>query len=220
MDKFPKISGIYDQRTMKFLKEKGISFFSFDFDPKSFNFLPCETFREMIFENYSPLDSYHLHFSNSSQLNIENTIQNFLIASGQSRDFLTNLYLEIDDVDMKNAPNFNLPILAKVNFQSSLEQMLKNSNLRGFIIDFSQLEIEKDQSKAFHFLNIIFMLKAKHNLRIDLKIPWESNISSSIFDFFPFDFIELSINRKVEVCYRNVNLSLLEKEIGFISNYF
>jgi hypothetical protein len=220
MDKFPKISGIYDQRTMKFLKEKGISFFSFDFDPKSFNFLPCETFREIIFENYSPLDSYHLHFSKSSQLNIENTIQNFLMASGQAKDFLSNLYLEIDDSDMKNAPDLNLPILAKIDFQSPLEQILKNPNLRGFIIDFSQLEIEKDQAKAFHFLNIIFMLKAKHNLRIDLKIPWESNISSSIFDFFPFDYIELSINRKVEVCYRNVNLSLLEKEIGFISNYF
>jgi hypothetical protein len=92
--------------------------------------------------------------------------------------------------------------------------------IRGFIIDFGDLQMENDQAKAFHFLNIIFMLKAKYNLRIDLKIPWESNISSSLFDFFPFDHIELTINRKVEVCYRNVNLTLLEREIGFISNYF
>ena len=76
------------------------------------------------------------------------------------------------------------------------------------------------QAHIAPFLNIIFMLKAKRNLRIDLNIPWASNISSSLFDFFPFDHIELTINRKVEVCYRNVNLSLLEKEIGFISNYF
>jgi hypothetical protein len=220
MDKSPKISGIYDQRTMKFLKEKGVSFFSFDFDPKSFNFLPCETFREMIFENYSPLDHYHLHFLQSSKQNIENTLQNFLMASGQNKSFLTNVFLELNDSDYKMSEIMNIPTLIKINFQSSLDELVKISQIKGFIIDFGELNLEIDQAKAFHFLNIIFMLKAKHNLRIDLKIPWESNISSSLFDFFPFDHIELTINRKVEVCYRNVNLSLLEKEIGFIANYF
>src|SRR5688572_29054187 len=104
-----KFSGIYDLRTMKFLKGKGLQSFAFDFDPKSFNFLQGHLFQDILRENFSPLDHYSLSFGKTSILNAENTLNDFLVATNQDRSFVSNLVLELPESELEVVKALRLP---------------------------------------------------------------------------------------------------------------
>ncbi|MFZ4714837.1 MAG: hypothetical protein ACOYL6_14055 [Bacteriovoracaceae bacterium] len=215
-----KISGIYDRRTLKFLKEKGLTSFSFDFDPKSFNYLQGQNFREMIHEFYSPIDFYTLNFRATTPLNLEHTLNDFLMASGMDRNFMTNLLIEIPEAELSTTQSLSLPTMLKINKGSDIQSLAKASMVKGLVVDYGDLDLEHKQEEAYHFLNALFLLKRKYSLQLDIKVPWDGGATPSLFDFFPFDHKELTINRKVEVCYRNVNLPLLEKEMSLMASEF
>lgn len=210
-----KISGIYDLRTMTFLKSKGITAFSFDFNPRSLNFLQGHLFREIVHEHYSTQDHYTLRFQDTTLANLKNTINDFLIASGQSVGSVSNLRIEIGEEQTDLISDIGLPVNLRVNLNSNLEALATHTNVQGMVIHYADLALDKDHTKALHFLNRLFLMKSrKDNFQVDLTLGLEENISRSIFDFYSFNHIDISINRKLEVCYRNVNLALLEKEIS------
>jgi hypothetical protein len=52
--------------------------------------------------------------------------------------------------------------------------------------------------------------------QIVLRIDWNDNVFPSLFDYFDIDLMSFSINDKIEVCYRNVDLKKLTAEMEHI----
>ena len=49
-----------------------------------------------------------------------------------------------------------------------------------------------------------------------LRVDWDDNIIPSLLDYFDFEFISLSLNSKVEICYRNIDLNRMEKGLKYL----
>ena len=61
-----RVEGIYDKRTLQRLQDLNLKDLSFDFRPRSFNFLQQHTFMEIV-ENISTEDRLYLHFENEAE---------------------------------------------------------------------------------------------------------------------------------------------------------
>ena len=90
-----KIEGIYDQRTLKLLKAKGLRNFGFDFSPKSFNFIQEHVFLNELIPLLDPLDRIHLHFIRSNDPMIVKVIADLQKVGIQKE----NIYIDTDEWD-------------------------------------------------------------------------------------------------------------------------
>lgn len=209
-----KVEGIYDQRTLKLLKEKGLRYFGFNFSPMSFNFIQEYVFLEQLIPLLDSKDSIHLHFNRSDDPMITKVL-NDLRAAGVLFD---NIYIECDEWSL-------LPeeINSKyyLNYDSQLD--LKNyigPHFSGLILDFSQLEDLFHKGVLNSFISNFYTRCSsilKDDKKIILKVDWTSNILPSLIEYFDFDLISLPINSKIEICYRNVDLNKLKVEMDLMS---
>lgn len=207
-----RIEGIYDQRTLKHLKQKGLKDFCFDFSPKSFNFIQEYVFLEQLLPQFDSTDKIFLHFSRSNDPMISKLILD-LKKSGQS---LTNVYFEFDEWSETVKPaNFEQNYLLNFSKDLDLSKMI-GPHFKGFIFNFDFFE-------ELHHKNLLtpfssnFFTRFHSNLTPEslmlLRIDWSSNLINSLFDIFDFDLVSLPINSKIEVCYRNVDLKKLTSEM-------
>lgn len=213
MDHDLKIEGIYDQRTLKLLKDKGLRDFGFNFSPKSFNFIQEHVFLNELVPLLEPKDRLHLRFTRSNDPMIEKVIKD-TTASGIARE---NIYIECDE--WSDSPE-KLGVHYYLNHHSQLDlNQCKGDMFAGIIFDFSYFEELHSRGVLNNFITNFYTHFTKvltKDKKIILKADWNNNIFPSLFDYFDFDLLSLSINSKIEVCYRNVDLNKLTKEMDLI----
>lgn len=213
MDHDFKIEGIYDQRTLKLLKAKGLRDFGFNFSPKSFNFIQEHVFINELIPLLDPSDRIHLRFTRSNDPMIEKVIKD-AVASGVVRE---NIYIECDewsDLPEKMGVNYYL------NHHSGLDlTQCKSEFFAGIIFDFSYFDELHNRGVLNNFITNFYTHFTKvltKDKKIILRADWNANIFPSLFDYFDFDLLSLSINSKIEICYRNVDLNKLTKEMDLM----
>lgn len=208
-----KIEGIYDQRTLKLLKARGLRNFGFNFSPKSFNFIQEHIFLNDLIPLLDPSDRIHLHFTRSNDPMIPKVIEDLGKVGIQKE----NIYIDSDEWD-KEA--LNLGINYYLNYYPELDLSLCNSpQFSGLIFNFSFFEElhHKGVLKNFimnfytHFKNYL-----TEDKQIILHVDWSDNVFPSLFDYLDFDLMSFSINSKIEICYRNVDLKKLTTEMDLI----
>lgn len=215
MEQKLRIDGIYDKRTLKHLKEQGIKDFCFDFSPKSFNFIQEYVFLEQILNLLNYSDRIFLHFSRSNDPMIQKIIDD-LKKAGHSLD---NIFFEFDEWSKDITPiNFEYNFL--LNFSSDVDvSKLMGKNCRGLIFNFEFFE-ELHRSRSIQNFSNNFYTKyyttLNENCLMLLKIDWNNNLQTSIFDLFEFDLISFPINSKIEICYRNVDFNKLRCELDIL----
>ena len=89
------IEGIYDQRTFNSLKEVGISSFSFDFRPTSFNFYQQYRFLDLIDKCFDSSHQYFLHFAGEADFVIQKMVDDLDAQLGDKEK--SNIFLEFSD---------------------------------------------------------------------------------------------------------------------------
>ena len=215
MEQKLRIDGIYDKRTLKHLKDQGIKDFCFDFSPRSFNFIQEYVFLEQILHLLNSSDRIFLHFSRSNDPMILKIIVD-LKKEGHSLD---NIFFEFDEWTQEVNPlNFDYNYL--LNFSINIDTAkLIGKNFRGLIFNFEFFE-ELHRSRSLNnfannFYTKYYTTLGENSLML-LKIDWNSNLLTSIFDLFEFNLISFPINSKIEVCYRNVDFNKLRCELEIL----
>lgn len=208
-----KIEGIYDQRTLKLLKAKGLRNFGFDFSPKSFNFIQEHVFLNELIPLLDPLDRIHLHFIRSNDPMIVKVIADLQKVGIQKE----NIYIDTDEWD-KEA--LNLSVNYYLNYYPELDLNFCNSpQFSGLIFNFSFFEELHHRGVLKNFI-MNFYTHFKNYLTEDkqiiLRVDWNDNVFPSLFDYLDFDLMSFSINSKIEICYRNVDLKKLTTEMDLI----
>ncbi len=210
-----RIEGIYDQRTLKHLKGFGLKDFSFDFSPRSFNFIQEYVFLEQLLSMIDSKDRVFLHFSRSNDPMVAKLILDIKI-SGHN---LSNVYFEFDEWAPEITPNnfqYNYLLNYGKDFNSSKDL---GPNFRGFLFNFDFFE----ELHAKNILNSFatnfytrFHSQISNDYLMLLRIDWHHNLISSLFDLFEFNLISIPINSKIEICYRNVDLKKLNNEMEIL----
>lgn len=205
-----KIDGIYDERTLLLLKSKGIEDFGFSFSPKSFNFIQEHIFLTKLIPLLSEKDRLWLHFSRSNDPMILKVLEDLKkININREKIFLycdewpqpppedVNFILNYSCIN--ELENFNRHLFAGIVFDFTfLEELHGNNLLNNFISNF------------YTTYNTIL------NKKIILYTDWNHNIFPTLLEHFDFDMISFSINSKIEICYRNVDLNKLKHEINML----
>ena len=208
-----KIEGIYDQRTLKLLKSKGVRDFGFNFSPKSFNFIQERVFLNELIPLLDPKDKIHLHFSKINDPMIQKVIHD-LKKAGIDKD---NIYFDCDEGTEKSNEigiNYFLNYSPDVNHTAC-----EGSEFCGFIFNFSFFEDLHTRGILNNFIANFYTYFKKYLIEdklIILRIDWNDNVFPSLFDYFDIDLMSFSINDKIEVCYRNVDLNKLSVEMELI----
>lgn len=212
MEQKLRVEGIYDKRTLKHLKLQGVKDFCFDFSPLSFNFIQEYVFFEQILDLLNSSDRIFLHFKRSNDPMVKKLI-NDLEKAGRTPE---NVFFEFDEWSEDATPeNFNYNYLLNFTKDSDSSKLI-GKNFKGFIFNFGFFE-ELYRSNLLN--NFATNFYTRYHSRINeqsimlLKIDWHDNLLASLFDLFEFNLLSFPINSKIEVCYRNVDLNKLSKEM-------
>lgn len=203
--------GIYDLRTLEFLKKQKIHRFVFDFNPRSFNFIQEYIFWDIVKKAVSGQDQVLLYFEKSDDPMIQRLLEEI-----KNHDLRATFYFN------NITPAFSQEISTEfyLNYHHDLEaEILLNPYCKGLVIDFKILE-ETYLKGTFANFTRNFYFRYPSVLRDDfnliLKLDWNDHLIRSIEEYFEFSFYLLTITSDVEVCYRNVDLKKLEREMLFI----
>jgi len=215
-----KINGIYDSRTIKGLRELGCSKFCFDFRARSFNFLQQHQFINILKVHYSTSEQIILKYENEADFIIKKMINDLKAIENINLD--QNFCLEFsDNLGPEFYDQFEIPYYWHYSREVKWSKFQKSKYLKGIIIPFSLLEEAHESNQYYNFVNnfhsMIMSSDQKNKLEVGLEIDWSSNLLPSLTEFFDFNFLSLSINDKVETCYRNVDINKLSSNYGQIS---
>ncbi len=216
-----KIEGIYNQETLKFLAERGLHDFGFDFSPLSLNFLQQHVFIDMLKSCFSTKHRYFLRYSGESDTGINKMIHDLKDLYG-GNCFEDNFILEFaDSKDREFYDQFNSCYYWHYYSNAPIEKMLESPLLGGLILDNDLLENLQTSGHLFIFMQNVFTLISKRSatmpeIKIILRMNWDSVAIGSLFDFFKFDLFSYGVNAQVEKSYRQVDNRLLAEQVGFL----
>ena len=206
-----KFDGVYDSRTLIELKREGIDHFSFDFNPRSFNFIQERVFLNLLENVLNETDKIFLHFISNKDFMAQKIYEEIL----KKRGNLHNIYFEFDDFFVEE----NLPkeMVFFVLYHPSIFLIQKNyENLAGFIFSHELLAKVDQESNLVHFYSNFFTHFHPYNLetkKFILKLGLNEVVNKKSLDMFDFDIVSFALTSEVEVCYRNVDLAKLKSKL-------
>lgn len=209
------IDGIYDLRTIQKLQTLGVKHFCFDFRPKSFNFLQQHLFIKVISASYSKSDVYFLHFCSEKDFVVKAILNDLFAVLGKIPE---NVFLFFSDQILPEyVLTLDCPFYWKYAVESNIKQVVMNPLLKGITFDYLLLAEKLNQGQLNSFFNNIYQLLALNSQSAQFKFQihsdWDIDIAPSVVDYFDFDSVSLSINHKVEICYRNVDLNITQNHL-------
>ncbi len=222
-----RLEGLYDLTTFQKSQELGLRDFSFDFRPRSFNFLQLHKFLEMMSTEFNSLHRYTLHFEREADFVVKNAIKEIdqhLRPQPFYQGFAHHFKLEFSDLSTRETlDQFEAPFYWHYYPEASLKDFLNAQNLRGIVLNFDFLHQRHKEGTFGHFFNHFYQIaplemKAR-GMELILRLDWNSDLFPSLFDFIDFDLISLCINPKVETHYRNVDLTKATETINYYKTY-
>jgi hypothetical protein len=209
------LNGVYDLRTLKFLKNEGFKSFGFEFNPRSFNFIQEYKFLELYKNVLDEFDTVFLHFISSDDLMISKLILDMKIIRP-----MENVFFVFDNITLQIA-DYEIYFIAIYNH--NLTRSLLDSNyFKGLILDHSIIEDTYNQAVLQNFcsnLMLRFPIIFNDDFKLILNLQWTDNIISSMFDFLEINAIQFNLNSDVEICYRNVDFTKLKSEFSLKKKY-
>ncbi len=207
-----KIEGIYDTRTLKFLKSQGIKNYGFDFSPKSFNFIQEHVFLEQLIPILDTNDKITLSFSRSN----DPMIAKVLLDLKKLGFDLSNAVIVCDEWTLApEGSDYNYYI----HYDPTLKlDLMVSSNFKGLIFSYNFFAGLHEQNLLNSFMSNFYTRygKVMNQKETLMRVDWRDNVLPSLLDIFDVDQLIYSISDDIESCYRNVDLKKLESEMGLI----
>lgn len=204
-----RVSGIYDQQTIQFLKGLGIQKFTFDMRPISFNFVQSFKVIDMINQTYQYGDEYAFKFDLDKDFVISNIIERIETGALNSTN---NLAIEFcSSRTMKECDLYERPFIWHYDKHNS-DDYLQNSLLKTVVFKQEVIQQLELSQKLYPFMDNFFK-RCPTNINVEVEMDWTSPILSTLIDFFPINGLNYAINQRVEKSFRHVDLQLVGQHI-------
>lgn len=229
-----RIDGIYDGRTIDFLRKNEVSHLGFNFSPKNLNFLQQKDFLQLMGQETSLKETYYLNFSYDSSHVMRHLLERIKTQFYErGLDFQQyHLYLEFENDQVLNDNDLPSELVNGVFWHYRpdthvLKDILKVKNLKGIFLHYRDLYEMHDRGTLFSFVqNFMASFYAgfsdtdrqheEEALKLGLICDWDSDFFPSLFELFDFDILSYSVTSEVEVCFRNVDLDRVGRSLGHI----
>ena len=220
-----RIEGIYDLRTMKQLQDfSEVKSFDFDFRPTSFNFLQQYKMLEILEASYDSKSQYFLHYRDEKDFVIKKMIDDlkeFFSTHFGSLGIINNFFLEFsDENEFSFYDQFDQNYYWHYNPKRTIKEVRDAKYLKGICLDHSFLEDLHNKGQLYQFVQnftqSFLPMMFQKKMGLILRVDWDDNIIPSLLDYFDFEFVSLSLNSKVEICYRNVDLNRMKKGLNYL----
>lgn len=99
--------------------------------------------------------------------------------------------------------------------------LCNSTHFKGLIFNFSFFEELHHRGVLKNFITNFYTHYGRflnEEKKIILKVDWTDNVFPSLFEYLDFDLMSFSINSKIEICYRNVDLKKLTSEMDLIKH--
>ena len=209
-----RINGIYDHTTLKLLRDLNVDDFGFDFRARSYNFLQQYVFLDLLKKHYYPGHQLFLHYSQEANF----VIQKMLTDLKEELPEVGSFFLEFSDQQENSFyEQFNTDFHWHYQDEHSLEIVLHSPRLKGVVIDYRTVEFLHAQDLFYQFYSNVLQEKIQsRGIEVGLALAWDADVFPSLYEFANFDYIIYTIDDKIEISYRNVDLLRLKKQIQLI----
>lgn len=207
-----RINGIYDQNTIKVLKNLGVNFFAFDFRPVSMNFIQSYAAAKLIEQTFGLGDRYVLQFDRDKDFVINGVLEK--LSSVIARE---ELLLEFcTSRELSECESFKLPFIWHYN-ENEFNEFITSDKLHTVIFDQQIIQQLELNNRLYTFMDNFFK-KCPSHVQVELAMDWSSSVIHTLIDFFPVNGLVYSINNQVEQQFRLVNLQLVQQHIELTQN--
>lgn len=204
-----RISGLYNKETLESLFLQNVTRLGFDQRPLSLNFIQGHVIESCLKEDRAQ-NSYYLQFCNEKEFVINALVEKLEELVTRENAFILEFS---DEMPLHYYESFRRPFLWHLKTTSDYKKILESKWLETISLDNELLnELEKNH-ELYPFLNEIFKMCHENGKKIELNLNWNSDVSSSLIDFYQFDTIHFAINPLVESSYRHVDFSLLSSSL-------
>jgi hypothetical protein len=217
-----KFDGIYSDQLLSMFKGfDEVTAVGFDFFAKSFNFIQEYRFLELIEAHYNSEMRYFLHFQNEKKIIIEKILFDLdkLLSKKSGTSFPMNqILLEFSGVtDFHILDDLEHAYYVYFDHDISIMTYDKARYLKGIIFDsqFFNLVHNSGEWHIFYdwFKEKLLPVIEKKRLKLILKRGWNDNVFPSLLDSIPFNYINVEMNRDVEVGYRQPNIEFIKQQL-------
>lgn len=204
-----RFEGLYDIRTMMFLKGQGLFNFSFDFRAKSFNFLQQYRFLEILEKSYNKNCIYFLQYQNERDFVIQKMLDDLKLNWSGRCNLHEQFFLEFsDNQELNFYQQFDFPFYWHFQDRKDINELIKSNNLKGLVFNSKFFEEYINKGSWYGFLQSLFTIVP--NIKMILSTDFDFILSlakrSINIELMGIDLLSFAIDSNVEVCYRNVNL--------------
>lgn len=211
-----KYQGIFDLKTLKLLKDLGISDFVFDRVPTSFQFIQFEKLLELT-KDLSALDHCYLLFKNESEFSVGEFSKKF--EENVDNEVVLQFDQEYDPVSFSKS---GYSFFWHYNEGPMSSKITTHDKLKGIVIPFSICEAWHEKEILSEHAKNLAMLKKENSsktsspFQIGLSVSYTDNIFPSLFEYIHFDFVQVKIDDKVESGFQTIDQELLEDSFYWI----
>ncbi|MCR9204174.1 MAG: hypothetical protein NXH75_06330 [Halobacteriovoraceae bacterium] len=197
-----KITGVFDDDSFTYFKEKGLFHFGFDLRPKSYNFI--QEYALIPIVEKLTMGSITLLFENEKDYVIKRILDE--ISKKYSGEIVLEFY---GNEDHEFFDSFSLPYVF----------VLKN-NVPS-IVGRNQVGVLLYQE----YLNELIELEKVYDLKIDdvgriiLTFENKLNFPQSVTDFLDWNLLNLEIDQRICTSYRKLNQDLIEELLKHMENF-
>lgn len=218
MKRAMRLEGLYDKKTIQLIQSEANMALTFDFRPRSFNFIQQHLFLDFISTVKNGSHSFSIQYENEPDFMIKDTLEKLKkIYSGPFR-------LEFSDNQKREYyEQFETPFIWHYNLNTSDINVFKSPLLKGVVLNYDDIYEAHNRGVLNSFVQNFYRLT--HNVilkrqgELILKLDWTSNIMPSIAEYFDFNTISVPVNSNVEICYRNVDQNKLQSSLTSLKNF-
>jgi len=197
-----KITGVFDEDSFSFFKNKGLFHYGFDLRPTSFNFIQEHALIPLV-EKLS-MGSITLLFENEKDFVIKRILDE--ISKKYSGEVSLEFYGKEDHTYFDS---FSLPYIYVL--KNDVPRMI-GRNQAGVILYQEHLNELIELGKAHD-------LKVDDRAKINLTFESKLNFPQSVTDFIDWNFLNLEIDQRICKSYRKLNLEVLEELLVHMENF-
>ena len=210
-----RFNGIYDKRTINFLKENRIFDFSLDFRARSLNFI--QTYRACELLVGLDLFAVTMEFQNEKDFVIKKIISD--LEEHHSGD---KLILEFSgNENAQFFDSFKRPYNLVINDSSKIRtDYLCGEYLSGVVFDGDFLSLLHRNGALSSTIGHYFSLIKGKSLSINhlLYKQWNLDVFPTMTEYLDFDTVCVPIDSNIESCFRNVDLNRVKQELKHLCN--
>ena len=197
-----RLNGVYHTSIIQHLKDFGLSHFSFDLRPKSFNFTQSYKIKEMLQATASPLVHYYLHFADEKDFVIREIYKSLYEERNDS-----SLMFEFSGTEnLDYFESFKVPYVWHYRESITLEQIRQTQYLK--MISFDSVFIERlfQFGKLYQLFGEFAEISHEKKMSLEISQDWNTSVLETLIDFYPIKTLNFEINRQVEKSFRQIDL--------------